>query len=126
MSCIDLTVLRTDISSSFHLVQGGLQFVYGNHEVRASTEFLNELHGRSHRIKGRDLQDARVAKIDDALVLVFLQQGFKDSACLRAVLGEYIAFSDIVRPLATRQCRTVEYHMADEIERVEVFADLIG
>src|ERR1700691_4540830 len=45
MSCIALTVLRTDISSSFHLVQGGLEFIYCKHEVRASAEFLNQLHG---------------------------------------------------------------------------------
>src|SRR5713226_5484647 len=107
MSCIALTVLRTDISSSFHLVQGGLEFIYRKHEVRASTEFLNQLHGRSHRIKRRDLQDARVAKIDDALILVFLEQGFKHGAGLGAVSGEDIALADIVCALAAREGRTV-------------------
>src|ERR1700690_946238 len=96
MSCMALTVLRTDISSNFHLVQGRLEFIYRKHEVRASTEFLNQLHGCSHRIKRRDLQDARVTKVDDALVLVFLQQCFQYGAGLWAIFREDIPLADIV------------------------------
>ena len=111
---------------SFLLVERGLEFMYREHEIRASPEFLNELHGCSHRIKRRDLQNPRVAKIDDALVLVFLQQRFKHGAGLRAVFGEDIALADIVRALAARERRLVECHVADEVEGVEVLADFIG
>ena len=90
-------------SLSFLLVKRGLEFMHGEHEIRARPELLDELKGRSHRIKRRDLQNARVPKIDDALVLVFLQQRFEHGAGLRTIFGENIALADIVCALAARE-----------------------
>jgi len=56
--------LRTDISSSFLLVEGGLEFLHSEHEIRASPEFFYELDWRSHCIERRDLQNPRVAQVD--------------------------------------------------------------
>ena len=100
--------------------------MHRKHEIRARSELLDELEGRSHRIERRDLQNPRVAKIDDALILVFLQQCFKHGAGLGAVFGENIALADIVCTLAARERWLVECHVADEVEGVEVLADFFG
>jgi hypothetical protein len=73
---------------SFLLVEGRREVLYCEHEIRACPELLDELHGCPHRIKRRDLQNTRVAKVDDALILVFLQQCLKHGAGLRAVFRE--------------------------------------
>ena len=77
-------------------------------------------------VEGRDLQDAWVVKIDDALVLVFLQQGVEHGAGLRAVFGEHVALADIVGALAAGERRLVKGDVADEVEGVEVLADFVG
>ena len=100
--------------------------MYGAFEIRTRPEFLDELEGRAHRVEGRNLKNPRVAKIDDALILIFLQQRFKHGAGLRAVFGENIPLADIFRALAPRERRLVESHMADEVEGIEVLADLLG
>ena len=76
--------------------------------------------------KRRNLQNARVAEIDDALVLILLQQRFKHGAGLRAVFREDIALADVVCALAARERRLVECDMADEVEGIEVLADFLG
>ncbi len=103
-----------------------MEFLHRTHEIRPRPEFLDELHGRSHRIKRRDLQNPRVAQIDNTLILVFLQERFKHGAGGRAIFREDIASADIVRALAARQCGLVEGHMADKVKRVEVLADFLG
>ena len=65
------------------------------------------------------------SKIDDALVLIFLQQRFEHGAGLRAVFREDISLADIFRALAARQRRLVECHVADEVEGVEVLANFL-
>jgi hypothetical protein len=49
----------------------------------------------SHGIKRRDMQNTLVAEIDDALVLICLQQCFEHRAGLRPVFREDIPFVDV-------------------------------
>ena len=67
-----------------------------------------------------------IVEVDDAFVLVFLQQGFEHGAGLRAVLGEDVALADVVGPLAAGERRLVEGDVADEVEGIEVLADFLG
>ena len=110
----------------FLLVEGGLEFLHREHEIRARPEFLDELDGCPHRIERRDLQNSRVAKVDDALILIFLQQRFKHGAGLRAVFRENISLADVFCALAARERGLVECHMADKVKGVEVLADFLG
>ena len=71
-------------------------------------------------------KNARVAKIDDTLILILLQQRFKHGAGLWAVFRENIALADVFCALAPRQRRLVKCDMADKVERVEVFADFFS
>ena len=87
---------------------------------------LDELEGRAHRVERRNLQDPRIAEIDDALILIFLQQRFKHGAGLRAVFREDIALADVIRALAAGERRLVEGDMADKVEGIEVLADFLG
>ena len=56
----------------------------------------------------------------------FCEQRFEHGAGLRAVLGEHVALADVLGPLAPGERRLVEGDMADEVEGVEVLADLLG
>ena len=67
-----------------------------------------------------------IAEVDDALILILLQQRLKHGAGLRAVFGENIALADIFRALAARKRRLIESNVADEIEGIEVLADFFG
>jgi hypothetical protein len=55
-----------------------LEFVDGLFEAGTTAELFDELERRAHGVETRDLEDARVVELDDALVLIFLQQGFED------------------------------------------------
>ena len=134
---IDADVLAHDVLDRFDgvanghglggsLVEGGLQFVDGVLEIRARAELLDELERRAHRVERRNLKNARVVEVDDALVLVLLQQRFEHGAGLRAVLGEDVALADVVGALAAGERRLVEGDVADEVEGVEVLADFLG
>ena len=57
---------------SFPLVEGGLEFMDGEHEIRAGPEFLDELNGVPIVSNG-GICRTWVAEIDDALILIFLQ-----------------------------------------------------
>ena len=72
------------------------------------------------------MQNPRVAKIDDTLILIFLQERFKHGAGLGTVLGEDIPFAHTLCTLAARERGLVERHMADEVKGVEVLADFLG
>ena len=98
----------------------------GEHEIRARAEFFDELERRAHRVERRNLKDPRVAEVDDALILIFLQQRFKHGAGLRAVFGEHVALADVVRALAAGERRLIKSDMADEVEGIEVLADFLG
>ena len=100
--------------------------MHGEHEIRSCPEFLYELYGCSHRIKWWDLQNPRVAKIDDTLILIFLQERLKHGARLRTVLGEDVPFAHTLCTLAARERRLVERHMADKVKGVEIPADFLG
>ena len=65
---------------------------------------------------GANLKDPRIVEVDDAFVLVFLQQGFEHGAGLRAVLGEDIALADVLGALAAGERRLVEGDVADQVE----------
>jgi len=86
---------------------------------------LYKLERRAHRIEWRNLKNARVVEIEDALVLIFLEQGFKYSAGLRAVFGEDVAFADIIGTLTAGKRRSVKRDMANEVEGIEVFTYLV-
>lgn len=75
-----------------------MEFLDGGVECRACPEFLDELERCSHRIERRNLQDSRVTQIDDALILIFLQQGLQHGAGLGTVFGEDIALAHVVGP----------------------------
>src|SRR5271157_3225980 len=98
----------------------------GAFEVGAGSELADQLERRSHGVEGRDLEDARVIETDDALVLILLEQRFEHGPGLRTILREYVALADVVGALAAGERGTAEGHMADEIERVEVFAHFFG
>src|SRR5687767_4270661 len=117
-SWIALTVVRTDMSLGGFLIEGGLEFVDCVLEVGACTELSDELDGGTHRVEGRNLEDARIIEVHDALVLILLEKRLEYRACLRAVLREDVALSDVVRALAACQCRLVKRNVADQIERV--------
>ena len=111
---------------SFLLVEGGLEFLHREHEIRPRPEFLYELDRCSHRIERRDLQNPRVAQVDDTLILIFLQERFKHGAGLGAILGEDISFADTLCAFAARERGLVESDVADKVKRIEVLADFIG
>ena len=56
----------------------------------------------------------------------FCEQRVEHGAGLRAVLGEHVALADVLGPLAAGERRLVEGDVADQVERVEVLADLLG
>ena len=87
---------------------------------------FDELDRRAHRIEGRNLKHPRIAQVDDALILIFLQQRFEHRAGLRTVLRENIALADVICALAPRQRRLVEGDMADQVEGIEILADFLG
>ena len=85
----------------------------------------DQLDRRAHLAERRDLKDLGVVEIENAFVLVFRQQRIKHGAGLRAVFGEDVALADIVGALAARQRRAVEGDVADQVEGIEVLADLL-
>jgi hypothetical protein len=103
-----------------------LEFLHSAHEIRSGTELFHELKGGAQRIERRDLQDSRVAKVDDALVLVFLEQCLKHRARLWTVFSKNIALANVFSPLAPREGRLIKCHMTDKIKGVEVLTDLLS
>ena len=92
----------------------------------ASAELLDEFDGVPMVSKGGICRMRGIVEVDDAFVLVLLQQRFEHGAGLRPVLGEDVALADVLGPLAAGERRLVEGHVADEVEGVEVLADLLG
>jgi len=45
---------------------------------------------------------------------------------LRLVFGEHVALPDVLGPLAAREGLCVEGNVADQVERIEVLAQLVG
>jgi hypothetical protein len=103
-----------------------LQFTNGLLEICSRTEVPDELDGCAHAVERRDAQDLRILQVEDALILVFVEQRVEHGASLLAVPREHVALADVVGPLAAGERRLVEGDMADQIERVEVLADLLG
>jgi len=95
-------------------------------EAVAAAELIDELGDAAHCGEGRDAKYLRIAEVEHALVLIFRQQRIEHSAGLRSIFGEGVALSDIVGPLASCERRAVEGDVTDEIERVEVLAQLLG
>jgi len=103
-----------------------LEFLDGGVECRACPEFLDKLERCSHRVERRNLQDSRVTQIDDALILVFLQQCLQHGARLGTIFCEDIALAHVVGPLAAGEGRLVKGDVADEIEGIQILADFLG
>ena len=89
-------------------------------------EFLDQLQRGSHRTERRDFEDFYIIKPpDDALILILTEQGFEHSSGLGAIFGEHVPLAHIVRAITARQGWLIEGNMADQIERIEVFAHLL-
>ena len=100
--------------------------MYGRHKACARSEFFNELERCAHRIERWNLQDAGITQVNDSLILILLQDCLKHGAGLGTILRKYVTLADVVGPLPTCQSWLVECDMTDEVERVEILADLIG
>ena len=136
---VDARVLPHDVLDRFYGVANGhetlsgglsvelsLEFVDGAFEVDAGAELPDELHGCTHGIERGDGEDAGVFEVDDALVLILLEERFQDGAGWGAVLSEDVALADTVGALAAREGGLVEGDVADEVEGVEVATDFLG
>ena len=77
-------------------------------------------------VERRDPQDLRVLEVEHALVLVLLQERVEHGPGLLAVLREHVALAHVLGALAAGERRLVEGDVADQVEGVEVLADLLG
>src|SRR5215831_19834753 len=60
------------------LIESGLQGMHSALKVSARAEVFDELRHSAHAGEGGDLQQARISETSDhAVVLIFVQQGFK-------------------------------------------------
>ena len=75
--------------------------MYGALEIGAGAEAPDQFEGRPHGVEGRDLQDPRIVQIDDALILIFLEQRFEHGARL----GPYFVKTSRLRTLSARSRR---------------------
>src|ERR1700674_3540419 len=100
--------------------------MYGAFKIRTRPELFDELEGCAHRVEGRNLQNPWVAKVDHALVLIFLQQGLKHRAGLRAVVSENISLADVISALAPGERWLGESDVTDEVEGIEILTDFLG
>jgi hypothetical protein len=122
-----LTTLRTDNSPSLrYAVQRVLQLVHCLLETGLSPELADQLERPSDRIERRQLENPRVAKIDDPVVLVLGKQRFEHRPSLWSVLAKHVALAHILRAIVPCQGRAGVGDMADEIERVELRIHLVG
>ena len=133
---IDADILAHDVLNGFNgiscrhglgnfLIESGLQFVDSVFKAGSGTEFLDELERCSHRVEWGDFQNFDVIETgDNAFVLILGEQSFKHGTGLRAVFGEDIALFDVVGAFAAGQRRLVEGNVANQVEGIEVFADL--
>src|SRR5437899_1911986 len=124
MSWIDLTRLRTDMGSGCLLVKEVLQLADRLLVAGAAAECLEQLHRRAERVERRHLEHVEVEQGGKALVLVLEEQRFEDGTGLGAVLGEDIALANVVDALPARERRPIEGDVADQVEGIEVHADL--
>ena len=108
------------------LVDRGLQFVNGPFEPCSIAEGIDQLHDAAHRAERGDPQDRGVVEIQHPFVGVLGEEGIEYGAGLAAVLGEDVMLLDRFGTLAPRQRFFVEGDVADQVERVEVFAQFLG
>ena len=80
---------------------------------------------RAEAVDRRNPEHVGVVEVEHALVGVLVEQRIEHRAGLLSVLREHIAFLDVVGPLAASQWFGVERHVADEIEGIEVLAQLL-
>ena len=107
------------------LVKGVLKLVDGLGEIGAGAELPDQLERRAHLADRRDLQHLGIIEVQHALVAVFGQERLQHRAGLRAVFCEDVALAHVVGPLAPGQRGLVESDVADQVERIEILADLV-
>src|SRR5690606_984950 len=91
-----------------------------------AAEEFHDLDGGAEAGERIDLEDVERLDAAQAAVGVFLEEGFEHGAGLVAVVGEDVAFFHAVGALAAGERRLVVGDVADEVEGVEVGADLRG
>src|SRR5262245_42100596 len=93
-------------------------------EVSACAEVFDELRHSAHAGEGGDLKQTWLSETSDyAVVLIFVQQGFKHSSGLGAVLGEHIALAHVGHTLAAGERWLVEGDVADKVKGIKVLAN---
>src|SRR5262249_44588592 len=116
--------IKPCVALSGFLIESGLQGMHSALKVSARAEVFDELRYSAHAGGGGDLQPAVVSETSDhAVVLIFVQQGFKHGTGLRAVLGEHIALAHIGHAVTAGERWLVEGDVADEVEGVHIFTD---
>jgi len=91
----------------------------------SSPEAFKKFEGSAHGVERRNFKNAGIIETGDPFVLIFLEQGFEYGPGRLAVFCEDITLSDILRTIAPGKRRLVEGHIADEIEGIEILANLL-
>src|SRR5690606_30456884 len=89
------------IRDSSRLIEGLLQLVQGLQVLWLAAEKLNDFCWCAELVEGVDLEHFDVFDVLDAFVSVFVQQGVQHFTGLLAILGEYVALSDLFGAFCT-------------------------
>ena len=103
-----------------------MKLVDGIDEILPPAKGLDQLHRSAECGEGRDAQHGGVIEVEHTLVRILGQQRVEYGPRPFPVLVEHITLFDAVGPLAPGQRFGVEGDMADEVERIEVFAQPPG
>ena len=99
--------------------------MHGLLEPGFAAERLDELKRCAHLVERRNLEQLNVVEPGHhTFVLIFAEQRFHHGASLWPELSEDIALAHLVGALASGERRLVESDVANEVKRVEIFADL--
>ena len=96
----------------------------GVFEAPPIAERLDKLDDAAHRIERRDLQHIGVVEIEHALVGILGKQRIEHGAGLGAIFRENVALPDAFGAFPTGKRLSVERDMADQVERIQVLAQL--
>ena len=99
--------------------------MHGPFETVPAAERAEQLERRAEDVDRRDPEHVGVVEVEHTLVGVLVEQRIEHGAGLLSVLREHVAFLDVVGPLAAGQRFGVERDVADEIEGIEVPAQLL-
>ena len=111
------------VRDSSRLIEGLLQLVQGLQVLGLAAEEFDDFCWCAELVEGVDLEHLDVFDVLDAFVGVFVQQSVQYFAGLFAILGEYVALSDLLRALGTGERRLIEGGVADHIEDIHLLAN---